>query len=104
MSNHWKIKIKSSAKGDLKKVLRSSLRQSFEEIQSVLESNPYEPIQSFEKLTPPAAGYYSRRINGQHRVVYTIDKANKIVEIYSCWAHYESGALEMSGKSSSRKN
>ena len=61
-------------------------------------------VQSFEKLTPPAAGYYSRRINGQHRVVYTIDKVTKIVEIYSCWAHYESGNLEMSGKSNSRKN
>ena len=86
MNSRWKVKIKSSAKGDLKKVLRSPLRQSF------------------EKLTPPAAGYYSRRINGQHRVVYTIDKATKIVEIYSCWAHYESGNFEMSGKSNSRKN
>ncbi|MCG4557947.1 hypothetical protein LXP99_15515 [Clostridium perfringens] len=35
--------------------------------------------------------------------MYTIDKATKIVEIYSCWAHYESGALEMSGKSNSQK-
>lgn len=104
MSNRWKVKIKSSAKGDLKKALRSPLRQSFEEIKNVLESDPYKPIQSFEKLTPPAAGYYSRRINGQHRVVYTIDKVTKIVEIYSCWAHYESGNLEMSGKSNSRKN
>ncbi|MFT8606641.1 hypothetical protein [Liquorilactobacillus ghanensis] len=50
------------------------------------------------------AGYYSHRINGQHRVVYTIDKESKLVEIYSCWAHYESGTLEMGGKASSRKN
>ncbi|MGX7055886.1 hypothetical protein [Pediococcus acidilactici] len=42
-------------------------------------------------------------MNGQHRVIYTIDKATKIVEIYSCWAHYESGALEMSDKSNSQK-
>lgn len=104
MSDPWKVKIKSSAKGDLKKVLKSSLRKSFGEIKSVLETDPYKPIQSFEKLTPPAAGYYSRRINGQHRVVYTIDNKNKIVEIYSCWAHYEGGSLEMSGKSNSRKN
>ena len=34
MSNRWKVKIKSSAKGDLKKVLRSPLRQSFEEIKN----------------------------------------------------------------------
>ena len=56
------------------KALISIRNEQDEEIKNVLESDPYKPIQSFEKLTPPAAGYYSRRINGQHRVVYTIDK------------------------------
>nr|WP_235807781.1 hypothetical protein [Liquorilactobacillus uvarum] len=43
-------------------------------------------------------------MNGQRRVVYTINKETKIVEIYSCWVHYESGSLKMNGKSSSRRN
>ncbi|KRK87331.1 Txe/YoeB family addiction module toxin [Lentilactobacillus sunkii] len=100
----WQLKIKSTAKGDLRKVLKSPLRQSFENIKATLEADPFSPMQSFEKLTPPAAGFYSRRITGQHRVVYTVDKENKLVTIYSCWAHYESGSLDMSGKSGSRKN
>lgn len=100
----WHIKIKKSAKGDLKNVLKSPLRSSFEDIVTVLQTDPYLAIQSFEKLTPPAAGYYSRRINGQHRVVYKINNEQKIVEIYSCWVHYESGSLEMKGKSSARQN
>lgn len=102
--SEWRIKIKKSAKSDLKKVLESPLRSSFEDIVTVLQTDPYLAIQSFEKLTPPAAGYYSRRINGQHRLVYKIDNESKIVEIYSCWAHYESGSLEMKVKSSTRRN
>lgn len=103
MSN-WQVNIKKSAKGDLKKVLKSPLRPSFEGILKVLTTDPYLAIQSFEKLTPPAAGYYSRRINGQHRVVYKIDNEKQTVDIYSCWAHYESGSLNMQGKSTARKN
>ncbi|GHP13371.1 addiction module protein [Lentilactobacillus fungorum] len=102
--NKWQLKIKSTAKGDLKKVLKRPLRPSFERIKATLAIDPFSPTQSFEKLTPPAASFYSRRINGQHRVVYTIDKDNKVVTIYSCWAHYESGFLDMSGKSSARKD
>ncbi|PAK80745.1 addiction module protein [Lentilactobacillus kefiri] len=100
MMSKWHLKIKSTAKGDLRKVLRSPLRQSFESVKATLETDPFSPVQSFEKLTRPAAGFYSRRINGQHRVAYTIDKDNKLVIIYSCWAHYE----DMSGKSGSRKH
>lgn len=55
----WQISIKKTAKSDLKKVLKSPLRPSFEEIINVLTKNPYLAIQSFEKLTPPATGYYS---------------------------------------------
>lgn len=104
MNNNWKVKIKTSAKSDLKKVLKSPLRESFMAIEEILKTNPYKPVQSFEKLTPPAAGYYSRRINGQHRVVYTVDQKTKTVEIYSCWAHYETGMLNLRGKSTTRHN
>ena len=69
----YKINIKNSAKTDLKKIKRSHLQQS----------------QSFEKLHPKHLGRYSRRINHQHRVVYTIDEENKEVLILATWSHYE---------------
>ncbi|HEI8341226.1 TPA: type II toxin-antitoxin system YoeB family toxin, partial [Staphylococcus aureus] len=31
----------------------------------------------------------SRRINHQHRVVYTVDARNKEVLILSAWSHYD---------------
>ncbi|PTK89537.1 Txe/YoeB family addiction module toxin [Staphylococcus gallinarum] len=75
--------IKNSAKTDLKKIKQSNLKKQFEAILEVLKQDPYYPNQSFEKLQPKQAGLYSRRINQQHRVVYTVDDETKTVEIYS---------------------
>lgn len=85
----WTVKAKTSAKGDVRKVLQSPYRGKFLEIVETLKRDPYAPTHAFEKLTPPVAGKYSRRLNGQHRVVYTIDKETRLVEILSAWAHYE---------------
>ncbi|WP_283618242.1 Txe/YoeB family addiction module toxin [Ligilactobacillus hohenheimensis] len=85
----YKIRIKNSAKGDLKKLKQSHLKSSFLDVVETLKRNPYEPSQSFEKLQPYSAGRFSRRINSQHRVVYRVDEESKIVSIYSAWTHYE---------------
>ncbi|MEL7067446.1 MAG: type II toxin-antitoxin system YoeB family toxin [Cyanobacteria bacterium J06581_3] len=34
-------------------------------------------------------GYYSRRINIKHRLVYSVNSKEKIVKIVSVWSHYE---------------
>jgi Txe/YoeB family toxin of toxin-antitoxin system len=86
---NYQVLIKNSAKGDLKKLKNSPLRQQFENIVAQLKVNPYEVNQSFEKLVPPAAGKYSRRLNSQHRVVYRVNKNDKTVGIFSAWTHYE---------------
>lgn len=86
---HYKIMIKNSAKGDLKKVKRSHLQKRFEEIIEILKKDPRQQSLGFEKLQPPEDRHYSRRLNIQHRVVYTIDDENKVVKIFSAWSHYE---------------
>lgn len=87
--NHYTVKIKNSAKTDLKKLKTSNLQSNFDEIIQTLKQNPFSPTQSFEKLLPKSSGLYSRRINRQHRVVYTVNEDLKQVEIYSAWTHYE---------------
>lgn len=87
--NQYTVKIKNSAKSDLKKLKRSHLTEQFIEIMETLKSNPYEASQSFEKLEPKNLKRYSRRINHQHRVVYTVDDQNKEVLILAAWSHYE---------------
>lgn len=85
----YKVKIKNSAKSDLKKIKQSHLKDPFFEVVKVLKRDPYEPSQSFEKLQPYSAGRYSRRINSQHRVVYKVNDKKGEVYIYSAWTHYE---------------
>ncbi|WP_367341249.1 Txe/YoeB family addiction module toxin [Limosilactobacillus sp.] len=85
----YQVRIRNSAKTDLKKLKHSNLKNKFLVITDQLKRNPYEHNQSFEKLEPPMAKKYSRRLNIQHRVVYTVDEANQIVTIWSAWSHYE---------------
>lgn len=83
------VVIKNSAKSDLKKLKQSQLKHQFLNIIETLKKDPYSPTQSFEKLQPKHLGRYSRRINYQHRVVYTVDEEKREVIIYSAWSHYE---------------
>lgn len=85
----YKVYVKNSAKKDLKKVKYSSLRKRFEQILVTLKEDPFAPTDSFEKLQPYEEGKYSRRLNIQHRVVYTVDIKEKAVYIWSAWTHYE---------------
>lgn len=85
----YKVIIKNSAKKDLKKLKQNYLRKNFEEIIQQLKENPFEDNQGFEKLFPPSEGKYSRRINVQHRVVYSVDTESRTVAIFSAWSHYE---------------
>ena len=85
----YEVFIKNSDKKDLKKIKKSHLIANFNEIINVLKEDPFAPTQSFEKLYPKSSGLYSRRINQQHRVVYTVNEDAHRVEIYSAWTHYE---------------
>lgn len=84
----YTVIFKNSAKQDLKKLKQSQLIPNFEAVIAQLKRDPYFPNQSLEKLIPPALGKYSRRLNIQHRVVYSVDDQNKVVSIYSAWSHY----------------
>lgn len=85
----YSIRVKSGAKRDLKKIKGSYLEKNFLDIINQLKEDSYHNNQSFEKLVLPIKGFYSRRINVQHRVVYKINEEEKTVIIYSAWGHYE---------------
>jgi len=85
----FQVVIKNSAKPDLKKLKQSHLRTRFDQIVETLRDDPYKPTDSLEKLQPPSARFYSRRLNAQHRVVYTVDNDARVVTILSAWSHYE---------------
>jgi Txe/YoeB family toxin of toxin-antitoxin system len=55
----------------------------------ILEKDPFTSPPPYEKLVGDLEGFYSRRINIQHRLVYRVDKKAKRVFIERMWTHYE---------------
>lgn len=85
----YKVVINNGAKKDLKKIKGTHLEKNFLEVIAQLKVDPYCNNQGFEKLVPPIKGFYSRRINVQHRVVYKVDNTTHQVFVYSAWGHYK---------------
>ena len=56
---------------------------------NLIAENPFKTPPPFEKLVGDLAGVYSRRLNHQHRLVYTVDKENETIHVLSMWTHYE---------------
>ena len=83
----WKVVLSKQAVKDAKKIASSGLKGNVQKLIDILERNPYEP--PYEKLVENLQGYYSRRINIQHRLVYEIDDKQKIVKLLRMWTHYE---------------
>jgi Txe/YoeB family toxin of toxin-antitoxin system len=64
-----------------------ALSRKLAELFELLEEDHFLP--PYEKLVGNLDGAYSRRINLQHRLVYTVDEKSKEVLIHSCWIHYK---------------
>lgn len=49
---------------------------------------PFEGIGKSEPLKFNLAGYWSRRIDAEHRLVYTVDEASNALTVLQCRYHY----------------
>lgn len=85
----YAIKIKKNAKKDLPKLKGENLQKKFDKLIEVIKENPFQNPPPYEKLV--GVPYYSRRLNIQHRLVYSVDEEQKEVTILSVWSHYERG-------------
>lgn len=52
-----------------------------------ISRNPFEGIGKPEPLKENLAGFWSRRIDGEHRIVYVVED-DKVI-IFSCRGHYD---------------
>jgi Txe/YoeB family toxin of toxin-antitoxin system len=83
----WKIEFSRTAIKDAKKLKSANLDSNVRELLEILKSNPYQPPS--EKLSGNLKGYYSRRINIKHRLVYSVNDETKTIRVVSVWSHYE---------------
>lgn len=81
---------------DLQKLTSSNPSKKAKKIADSLAADPFS--QSFEALKYDLSGMYSKRINIQHRLVYTVDKGSieidntmydGVIRILSMWSHYD---------------
>ena len=77
----YKIVLSKQAVKDAKKIASAGLKPKAEKLLKIIEQNPFEYPPSYEKLVGNLQGFYSRRINIQHRLVYEVFKEGKIVRI-----------------------
>lgn len=85
----WKLKYTKQADKDALRLKSANLKEKTQSLLDLISENPFCNPPYYEKLTGDLEGVYSRRINVQHRLVYTVDKKNKIITVIRMWTHYE---------------
>ena len=85
----WTLVYTKYAQKDAKKLVAAGLKEKAMALLETLARDPFANPPPFEKLVGDLAGAYSRRINIQHRLVYQVVKAGKVVKILRMWTHYE---------------
>lgn len=87
--DEWQLVFTKQAEKDARKIASSGLGKQVNKLLDIIKENPYKSSPSYEKLTGDLQGYYSRRINIQHRLVYQIFESEKTIKIIRMWTHYQ---------------
>jgi len=85
----WVVRLSRQAIKDAKRLAKAGYKEKAEKLLKVLEINPFMNPPPYKKLVGNLEGFYSRRITIQHRLVYSVSEANKIVYVLRMWTHYE---------------
>lgn len=85
----YKVKLSKRAEKDREKLIQNNLSMRAKELIDIIAINPYQNPPPYEKIIGDLAGFYSRRINIKHRLVYTVHEEDKIVVVRRMWTHYE---------------
>lgn len=85
----WVIKFTKNAEKDKDLLKRAGLANKAKTLLNLIAINPYQTPPSYEKLVGDLAGYYSRRINIKHRLVYRIFEKDNVIVVHSMSTHYE---------------
>ncbi|WP_043765743.1 Txe/YoeB family addiction module toxin [Algiphilus aromaticivorans] len=85
----WRLVYTRQAQKDARKLAASGLKPKAQELLAILAEDPFQRPPPFEKLVGDLSGAYSRRINIQHRLVYQVLEAERVVKVLRLWSHYD---------------
>ena len=85
----YKVVLSRQAAKDRSSLKAAKLEDKARALLHLLSEDPYRDPPPFEALKGNLKGYYSRRINYNHRLVYEVLDEEKTVHVLSMWTHYE---------------
>lgn len=92
------IRFSKQADKDKKLLKGVGLDSKAKKLLSIIAQNPFQNPPPFEGLVGNLNGYYSRRINIQHRLVYQVYNVPVVIEgveykgtvkVVRMWSHYD---------------
>lgn len=92
------IRFSKQAEKDKKNLKSAGLENKAKELLNTISINPFQNPPPYEKLLGNLDGYFSRRINIQHRLVYKVfpepvefddKKYDGTILISRMWTHYD---------------
>ncbi len=87
--SQYQLLYTKAAQKDAKNLTAAGLKDKALLLLAIVAENPFQNPPPYEKLIGDLLGAYSRRINIQHRLVYQVVEAEKIVKVLRLWTHYE---------------
>ncbi len=89
IGNNYRILFSKIAIKDKEKLKNAGLDEKCKKILDLMMKNPFMYPPPYERLAGELRGYYSRRINKQHRIVYRVIEEKKEIHIIRMWTHYD---------------
>ena len=87
--NQYKILLSKNAVKDKEKLKNAGLDKNCRKVLDKMVDNPFCYPPPYERLIGDLDGYYSRRINRQHRIVYKVSEEKREIYIFRMWTHYD---------------
>lgn len=85
----YEIRFTKLAEKHKKLLKQAGIDEKARKLLSLIAEDPYRNPPPYEALVGDLKGFYSRRINIQHRLVYQVYENEKVIKILAMWSHYE---------------
>lgn len=94
----WYVEFTRQAAKDARRLKAAGLDKKAKALVAVVREDPFGTPPSYEALVGSLSGLYSRRINLQHRFVYSVKRGaleregmayEGVVKVVRMWTHYE---------------
>lgn len=73
----YRIEYHKKAVKEILKLKENNLDKKAKKLVDLIRENPYQTPPPYEKLVGDLQGFYSRRINIKHRLVYQVNEEEK---------------------------